>query len=237
MTRAELEKWFTIYVAKVYANKFHHGINTTPLAKYQEGIVGTAQRPGIGIPERIIEPAAFTLDFMPFEERTIQGYGVLIDHIFFWDDALRPWMHAHDPEDAKHPRKFIFRINPRDMREVYFWDPANKTYIAIPYRDRCRPPTSRWEIQAAVKRLKAAGHARVDDVLIFQAIEEMRTVEQESERKTKKARRAKEMRDNPPRQPSLTPPKPGDSTVTIPESDEYPDKVEAFEGIIEPDWP
>jgi putative transposase len=50
MTRAELEKWFTIYVAKVYANKFHHGIQTTPLAKYQEGIVGTASRPGIGLP-------------------------------------------------------------------------------------------------------------------------------------------------------------------------------------------
>ena len=29
---------------------------------------------------------------MPFEERTIQEYGVVIDHIFFWDDALRPWI-------------------------------------------------------------------------------------------------------------------------------------------------
>lgn len=155
MTRAELEKWFSIYVAKVYANKFHYGINTTPLAKYKEGILGTPNSPGIGFSERIIEPTAFALDFMPFEERTIQGYGVLIDHIFFWDDALRLWMHARDPEDPKHPRKFIFRINPRDMREVYFWDPADKTYIPIPYRDRCRPPTSRWEIQAAVKRLRA----------------------------------------------------------------------------------
>src|SRR5215469_3028306 len=33
MTRAELEKWFTIYVAKVYANTFHRGIKTTPLAR------------------------------------------------------------------------------------------------------------------------------------------------------------------------------------------------------------
>ena len=94
------------------------------------------------------------------------------------------------------------------MREVYFWDPSEKTYIVIPYRDRSRPPTSRWEIQAAVRRLKAEGYARVDEVLIFQAIEEMRTVEQESERKTKKARRAKEMRDNPPLHPSTTPAQP-----------------------------
>jgi hypothetical protein len=88
-----------------------------------------------------------------------------------------------------------------------------------------------------VKRLKAEGYARVDEVLIFQAIQEMRTIEQESERKTRKARRAREMRDNPPRPPASTPPKPGPSSaVTIPETDQYPDTVEAFEGIIEPDW-
>jgi putative transposase len=70
----------------------------------------------------------------------IRPYGVVIDHIFFWDDALRPWIHARDPADSKHPRKFTFRVIPRDMREIYFRDPANNTYIAIPYRDRTRPP-------------------------------------------------------------------------------------------------
>jgi len=44
----------------------------------------------------------------------------VIDHIFFWDDALRPWIHARDPADSKHPRKFTFRVIPRDMREIYF---------------------------------------------------------------------------------------------------------------------
>jgi putative transposase len=200
MTRAELEKWFTIYVAKVYANSYHSGIKTTPLAKYKEGILGTADRSGSGLPDRVAEPTAFMLDFMPFEERTIQEYGVVIDHIFFWDDALRPWIHARDPEDSKRPRKFTFRIIPRDMREVYFRDPTSNTYIPIPYRDRTRPPVSRWEIQAAEKRLREAGYARVDEVLIFQAVEEMRRLEQESEHKTKKARRAREMRHaSPPR--------------------------------------
>jgi putative transposase len=125
----------------VYAHAFHKGIKTTPLAKYKEGILGTTDnRPGIGLPDRVAEPTAFMLDFMPFEERTIQEYGVVIDHIFFWDDALRPWIHARDPADSKHPRKFTFRVIPRDMREIYFRDPANNTYIAIPYRDRTRPP-------------------------------------------------------------------------------------------------
>ena len=237
MTRAELEKWFTIYVAKVYANSYHSGIKTTPLAKYKEGILGTADRSGSGLPDRVAEPTAFMLDFMPFEERTIQEYGVVIDHIFFWDDALRPWIHARDPEESKRPRKFTFRIIPRDMREVYFRDPTSNTYIPIPYRDRTRPPVSRWEIQAAEKRLREAGYARVDEVLIFQAVEEMRRLEQESEHKTKKARRAREMRHRPPRQPSATPVKPSPGTAMIAETGQCTESVEAFEGIVEPEWP
>jgi len=235
LTRAELEKWFTIYVSKVYANTFHNGIKTTPLAKYKEGILGTDSHPGIGLPDRVLEPTTFMLDFMPFEERTVQEYGVVIDHIFFFDDALRPWIHALDPDDSKRPRKFTFRINPRDMREIYFRDPTSNSYIAIPYRDRTLPPVSRWEIQAAEKRLREAGYARVDQALIFGAVEEMRSVEQEAEHKTKKARRAREMRHSPPRKPSPTPSKPSSSGATIVETDPYAERVEAFEGIVEPE--
>ena len=186
MTRAELEKWFTIYVAKVYANTFHKGIKTTPLARYQEGILGSDSRPGIGLPDRIAEPTAFILDFMPFEERTIQEYGVVIDHIFFWDDALRPWIHARDPEDSRRPRKFTFRVIPRDMREIYFRDPASNTYIAIPYRDRTRPPKPLGD--SGRREAAARGrYARVDEVLIFQAVEEMRSLNKK--RNTKPSKR------------------------------------------------
>jgi len=99
---------------------------------------------------------------------------------------------------------------------------------------------SRWEIQAAEKRLREAGHARVDEVLIFQAIEEMRRLEQESEHKTKKARRAREMRHRTPRHPSTTPAQPSATepnfgAPTIPGTDRYADRVEAFEGIVEPE--
>jgi len=59
--------------------------------------------------------------------------------------------------------------------------------------------------EADQKRLREAGYARVDEVLIFQAVEEMRSLEQESEHKTKKARRARELRHRPPCQPSATP--------------------------------
>ena len=83
--------------------------------------------------------------------------------------------------------------------------------------------------------MREAGYARVDEVLIFEAVEEMRRLEQESEHKTKKARRAREMRHKPPRQPSATPPKPGSSAARIVETDPYAERVEAFEGIVEPE--
>jgi putative transposase len=149
-------------------------------------------------------------------------------------------MHARDPEDSKRPRTFTFRINPRDMRKIYFRDPDNKSYVPIPYRDRTRPPVSRWEIQTAEKRLRGVGYTRVDEVLIFQAIEEMRHLEKESEHKTKKARRAREMRHGQPRQPSgppvqSNPTVPNPSPAIIPGTDRYADRVEAFEGIVEPE--
>ena len=106
--------------------------------------------------------------------------------------------------------------------------------IAIPYRDRTLPPVSRWEVQAAEKRLRAAGHSHVDQALIFGAIDEMRSVEQDSERKTKKARRAREMRHKPPRNPSATPMTPGAIPVAIPQPDLFEDRVEPFEGNVEP---
>lgn len=83
--------------------------------------------------------------------------------------------------------------------------------------------------------MREAGYARVDEVLIFEAIEEMRRLEQESEHKTKKARRAREMLHRPPRQPSTRLAKPGPSAVTIAETDTYAERVEAFEGILEPE--
>jgi hypothetical protein len=63
----------------------------------------------------------------------------------------------------------------------------------------------------------------------------MHRVEQESEPKTKKARRAREMRHRPPRKPSATPVKPGDKAATTLETDPYAERVEAFEGIVEPE--
>lgn len=244
LTRAELERWFTIYIAKYYPNHFHRGIKNTPLAKFKEGILGSDTQPGIGLPERIADPLSFMLDFMPFQERTVQEYGLLIDHIYYYDDALRPWIHAKDLVDPTKARKFVVRVIPRDMREVHFRDPTTNTYIAIPYRDRSHPPVSRWEILAAETKLRKMGYSNVNEALLFEAILEMRDIEETAEKKTKTVRRQREKRERQPAMPvklGAGPTMPSTSrpisipvpTESLMEGDD--DVIEAFDDIVEPD--
>lgn len=201
LTRRELERWFTVYIAKYYPNRFHRGIKNTPIARYWEGIQGTDTQIGIGLPARIADPHGFMLDFMPFEFRTVQEYGIVLDWIYYYDDALRPWIRSKNPDNPKEARKFLVRFNPRDMREIYFLDPGSNTYITIPYRDRAHPPVSRWEVQSAERRLREKGYKNVNEAMLFEAMREMREIEEEAERKTKKARRTKEKRQHQPTMP------------------------------------
>lgn len=114
LTIKELEKWITTFIVNVYHNKYHSGIGTSPLAKFNEGIFGTPETKGRGIPTRIYNERKIRLDFMPYEERSVQEYGVQIDHIHYYDDKLRPYINALEPEFKKRRvrRKFIFKRDP-----------------------------------------------------------------------------------------------------------------------------
>jgi putative transposase len=109
MTLAEFERWLAITIVEVYHHRLHHELGTTPLQRYEDGIFGTHDRPGRGIPDRMLDATRLRLDFMPYEERTVQRHGIVLDEIPYYDDVLRPWINATDPEDAtgKRKRKFI----------------------------------------------------------------------------------------------------------------------------------
>jgi putative transposase len=174
----------------------HKGIKTTPLQKWEEGILGTSERPGIGMPARIADEDRLRLDFMPFIERTVQEYGVVVDNICYYSDVLRKWIHALEPGDSSRKRKFIFRLDYRDISVIQFFDPDTQSYAPIPYRDATHPPISVWELRAAEKRIKERGLSAVNETLIFEALEEMREIEQHAETQTKRARRENQRRRN-----------------------------------------
>jgi putative transposase len=196
MTLSEFERWLSILIVEVYHQCLHSELAMTPLQKYEEGIFGTDERPGRGLPERLIDEAQLRLNFLPYAERTVQRHGMVIDEIQYYDDVLKPWIYSLDPHETsgKRKRKFIVRRDPRDISRVYFYDPELKQYFEIPYRNTAHPPMSIWELREVRRQLKAEGHKAVNEDLIFDAYNRLRVLEAEAIRETKKARRAAQRR-------------------------------------------
>jgi putative transposase len=196
LTLSEFERWLAMYITEIYHQRRHRELGTPPITRHTEGIFGTAERTGCGLPDRLLDEARLRLDLMPYEERTVQRNGITIDEFCYYDDVLRPWIRATDPTDSKgrRTRKFIVRRDPRDISTVYFYDPDVKEYFAIPYRHTAHPPISTWELREARLRLKAEGYTAVNEALIFDAYNRLRALEDQAIRDTKHARRAAQRR-------------------------------------------
>jgi len=191
MTLGEYTKWFSTFVTKVYHQRPHRGIGRMPPAKlYEQYILGGETLQGIGLPEPVRDPFKLRLDFMPYVERTIQEYGVLIDNIHYYADVLRPWIHARDQDNAKLKRKFVFVRDPRDIGEIYFLDPDTKTYYPVPYRDLTHPRMSVWELNAVLKRIAEQPERQADEATIFEGLAEMHNIRNEAVEKSRSVRRA-----------------------------------------------
>lgn len=193
MTFSDVEKWLVLFFAR-YHKGLHRGINTSPLTKWREGLLGTKERPGRGLPARRLDEEQLRINFMPYYERTIQNYGVVLDNVHYYHDVLRPWINTPDPEFPKHHRKFRFHRDPRDIGRLYFYDEHAKRHFAIPYRDTSLPPVSIWELRDAHRKADERGISRDDERAIFSIINEQRKIEAAAAEKTKFARREQQRR-------------------------------------------
>lgn len=189
LTLKEFEQRLVDFVVNVYHQRRHAELNVPPSRQWEIGLLGNTFQPGKGIPEIPSDPRRLRLDFLPFVERTVQPYGIVIDDIFYYHEVLNPWINARDPGRAKNKRKFIVRRDPRDISAVYFYDPEALQYYEIPYRNTAHPPISVWELRAAQQRVKEEGSAHVDDEAIFEAVGRMRERVEAAVTKTKAARR------------------------------------------------
>lgn len=194
MTLFEFEKWLTNYIVNVYHKKLHQGINMSPFQKYQNGIFGNKETGelGIGLPDRFLDERKIRLDFLPFFNRAILPYGVLIEHIYYYHDIFKNYINNLEKIQNKSRTKiaYVFKRDPRDISIIYFWDNETKEYIDIPYRDFTNPPMSIWEYRLAIKDIKNKGIASIDEKKIFEAYDKMNTIISESKAKTNKAKRS-----------------------------------------------
>ena len=215
MTLAEVEKWLVLFFARYHISK-HDGIGTSPLKKWREGLLGTKSKPGRGLPARRLDEEVLRINFTPYVERTIQGYGVVIDDVHYYHDVLRPWINAPHPEFPKHKRKFRFHRDPRDISQLYFFDELSRRYVHIPYRDTSLPPVSIWELREAHRRGAERGIPPENEKAIFAIINEQRALEADAAAKTKTARREQQRRSEHDKQR-------GDKTQTMPTVSRQPE--------------
>lgn len=189
MTLSELELWFTVFLVYCYHHRPHRGINKVPPIKlYMQSIFGTKDKPGIGLPAPIEDEETLRLDFTPYIERTIQRQGVEFEYIHYYSDVLRKWIGSKDPENPNKSRKFIFAVDPKDVSQIYFFDPDTHRYVPVPYLNTARPSVSLWELRAAKKQLSNDDLYAADEEMIFKGIEKLREIEADAVEKTRLAK-------------------------------------------------
>ena len=193
MTKTEFESWLVTLICKVYHQRLHSSIGTTPYRKWDIGILGNTEVHGIGMPPRPTDRQTILLDFLPSFSRTVQTSGVAIDDMNYYAESLRPWINMENKETGKK-QQFIFRRDPRDISSVFFFDPDIKQYFKIPFADQSLPTISIWEYRQARRKLKQEGAAAVNNHQLLDAITELRMLEEQAKEKSKKARRQAQRR-------------------------------------------
>lgn len=188
MTLDEFERWFAVFLSSKYHNSPHKGINgIAPIKMYYRYVHGTETQLGVGFPAAIEDEGKFRLDFMPYEARSIQKAGVVINYIQYYAPVLRSYIGIKDVV-TKKTKKYVFAYDPRDLSVIYFYDDESKAYHPIPYANGSHPAISLWELNASKSRIKNDPTIEADEDAIFSGYEEMREIEAKAIEKTSLAK-------------------------------------------------
>ena len=179
LTLAELERWVAVAIAKRYHMSAHEGLGgATPLARCEADLA--ASGPTIPRPR---DPRAYLVDFLPVVQRSIQREGITIDYITYFAQSLVPMI-----AEREAGRTLIIRRDPRDLSRVFVLDEQQDAYLEVPCRDLSRPGITLWEHRLARRRLRSSAR-EVTEAAVFEAVEEMRSIEQTATTLTRSARR------------------------------------------------
>ncbi len=182
LTLGELERWLTVAITKFYHLRPHAGLDGDfPLHRYENGLRALASAGRVLPTPR--NPHIFLIDFLPVVRRRLRRDGVVIDHIHYFADALKPWI-----ERTEMAERVLIRRDPRDLSRIYILDAKDGTYLEVPYRELSRPPVSLWEHRLARSRMRER-QKDWDERILFDAIEEMRAIEGTAASTTRSIRR------------------------------------------------
>lgn len=204
MTFSEFEKWLVTFITKIYHKRKHTGINLSPEQLWEDGVFG--EDTPVGLMPKPTDSLSVTIDFLPLFKRTIQKNGVNIDGINYYDHLLRSKIHMLN-EDGKK-KQFIFKRDPRNIKFIWFYDDEIKEYFRIPAADQSMQDMTLWELESIKTRLRESGSRQINNAEILEAHEELHRQIEDSTKKSKKARRAKQRLKNKDKElVQQTPPK------------------------------
>jgi putative transposase len=179
LTMTELEHWLIQAIVGKYHLEIHSSLMEPPLAAFRRGL--ESRNKPINL---VNNQKAFLIDFLPIERRTLQRHGFVIDHIFYFSNALIPWISS-----GKLNEKFIVRRDPRNLSRIFVLHPKETQYLEIPYRNLARPVITLWEHRESLRRLKERGLRQYDEAIIFRTILEMKQIVKNSKKETQLARK------------------------------------------------
>lgn len=191
MTLNELELWITTFITKIYHKQKHSTLGISPEEKWEEGIFGTQTNAGTGLPSIPTNPETLMIDFLPLERRKILKSGVHINNLKYFDFVLKSLIGETDPITGKN-KEYTFRIDPRNIQYIWFYDEKNKLYHKISLSNRAIPKMSLSEYKKIKTKSTSVQKSSSWDAHIIQAHEEMRDMIVNSVKKTKKVRREEE---------------------------------------------
>ncbi len=186
LTMPELERWLTYAIVGKYHLEIHSTLKEPPLAAYRRGLEIRKKPPSL-----INNQKAFLIDFLPIERRCLQRNGFVIDHIYYFSNALIPWITS-----GRTKEKFIVRRDPRNLSRIFVLHPKDTHYLEIPYKNLARPVITLWEHRESLRRLKERGLLHFDEAIIFRTISEMKTIIKNAQKETQIQRKTRVRNEN-----------------------------------------
>lgn len=185
-TFSEFQKWLVTYITEIYHEKKHSSLNTSPRAKFEEGLFNGTETPSLGLPDIIEDERRLYLDFLPYERRTVQSYGITLDNIKYFHPAITKWIGVKSTSDDG---KFTIKYELHQVSHIYFLDPDTSDYIEVPRVHRSAPSMTRFELKKVNKYLKQKGEESIDEQTIFETQRKLNELANSAEKRTKAQRR------------------------------------------------
>ena len=165
-----------------YQNEVHSAIGCTPLEKYKNYFFGPNGQKH-SLPDVYVDDLEFRIQWFPLLTRTLQRYGIRIDHLDYYGEALEQLV-----RNRKNHGPLDIRRDPFDVRVIYVRHPTNGSWLRVLSRHLTFPVASIYELRAARREAVHRKRAPTPEILARIIDEQHRNIE-ESVKKTKTAQR------------------------------------------------